>query len=149
MWENSIIVLEDSVIEALITDMKSLTLERDQFKDKVCQLSQKIVIDARKAREEASAFSRTKIKSNAKMEFYTGIQAVVLFNDLFLLIKPCLPNLVYWRGKKSTISTKCKRTATKRSPKPNEKNQFLLVLMRLRLGLLNVGEVSPISPTLY
>ena len=95
------------------------------------------MIDARKARKEASVFSWTKIKSNAKMEFFTGIQAVVLFNVLFLLIKPCLPNLVYWRGKKNTISTKCKRTATKRSPKLNEKNQFLLVLVRLRLGLLN------------
>ena len=82
-------------------------------------------------------FSWKRIKSNAKMKFYTGIQTVALFSALSSFIQPCLPNLVYWRGKKNIVSTKYKRTATRRSPKLDEKNQFLLVLMRLRLGLLN------------
>ena len=128
---------KSSLIGALVNGIKSLSLERDQLKEKVGQLSHKIVRDVSKAREEAKVFSWKRIKSDAKMKFYTGIQTVALFSVLFSLIQPCLPNLVYWRGKKNILSTKYKRTATKRSPKLDEKNQFLLVLMRLRLGLLN------------
>ena len=128
---------KSSLIGALVNGIKSLSLERDQLKEKAGQLSQKIVRDVSKAREEAKVFSWKRIKSEVKMKFYTGIQTVALFSVLFSLIQPCLPNLVYWRGKKNIVSTKYMRTATKRSPKLDEKSQFLLVLMRLRLGLLN------------
>ena len=129
--------INSSLIGALVNGIKSLSLERDKLRETVGQLSQQIVRDVSKAREEGKVFSWTRIKSDAKMKFYTGIQTVALFNVLFPLIKPCLPNLIYWRGKKNILSTKYKGTATKRSPKLDEKNQFLLVLMRLRLGLLN------------
>ena len=89
------------------------------------------------AREKAKVFSWKRIKSDAKMKFYTGLQTVALFSVLCASIQPCLPNLVYWRGKKNIVSTKYKRTATKRSPKLDKKNQFLFVFMRLRLWLLN------------
>ena len=126
--------MKSSVMGAVVNGIKSLSLERDQLNEKV---GQKIVRDVSKAREEAQVFSWKRIKSDAKMKFYTGIQTVVLFSVLFSLIQPCLPNLVYCRGKKNIVSTKYKRTATKRLPKLEEKNQFLLVDMCLRLGLLN------------
>lgn len=129
--------MKTSLIRALVNGIKSLSLGRDQLKEKVGQLSQKIVRDVNKAREGAKIFSWSRIKSDAKMKFYTGIQTVALFKVLFSLIQRCLPNIVYWRGKKNIFSTKYKRTATKISPKLDEKNQFLLVLVRLRLGLLN------------
>ena len=71
------------------------------------------------------------------MKFCTGVQTVALFNVLFPLMKPCLPNVIYWRGKKNILSTKYRRTATKILPKLDEKNQFRLILMHLRLWLLN------------
>ena len=125
------------LIGTLVNAVKSLAIERDQLKASVADLSQKHANHIHQKKQEAKAFSWTRIKSDAKMKFYTGIQSIKFFNALCLLILPCLPKIVYWRGKKNIVSTKYKRTATKRSIKVTEKNQFLLVLMRLRLGLFN------------
>jgi len=125
------------LIGTLVNAVQSLAIERDQLKASVADLSQKHANHIHQKKQEAKAFSWTRIKSDAKMKFYTGIQSIKFFNALFLLILSCLPKIVYWRGKKNIVSTKYKRTATKRSIKVTEKNQFLLVLMRLRLGLFN------------
>ncbi len=81
------------------------------------------------------SFSST-INSDAKMRFYTGIQTVAVFNLLFSFLKPHVSNLVFWRGSKVTTSIASKKTTTK-THRLCCKDQFVLVLMRLRLGLLN------------
>ena len=125
------------LIGTLVSAVQSLRIERDQLKARVADIAQKHAHHIHQAKQEAKAFTWTRIKSDAKMKFYTGIQSIRVFNVLFLLIEPCLSKIVYWRGRKNVVSTKYKRTATKRSLKLTGKNQFLLVLMRLRLGLLN------------
>ena len=47
-----------------------------------------------------SIFTWRKTKSNAKTKFYTGINAIVLFNKIFRLIQPFLSDKVYWKGPK-------------------------------------------------
>ena len=90
----------------LVNAVKSLAIERDQLKASVADLSQKHENLIRKKKQEAKAFTWSRIKSDAKMKFYTGIQSIKFFNALFLLILPCLPKIVYWRGKKNIVSTK-------------------------------------------
>ena len=45
-------------------------------------------------------FSWTYIKTDKKMNFYTGIPSVRCFNVLFSLIQLSLPKVKYWRGNK-------------------------------------------------
>ena len=60
------------------------------------------------ANSNISRFTWREIKTNAKMNFYTGIQTIVMFNVIFILIKLHLPITVYW-----TASAKHRMTLTK------------------------------------
>ena len=73
------------------------------------------------------------------MNFYTGLSSIMLFETLFQLLKPYLHQLTYWRGsKRATFNPKAKRTFNNSTQKKlTYKDEFLMVLMRLRLGLLN------------
>lgn len=80
-----------------------------------------------------------KIKTDKKMNFYTGISTIILFDTIFRLLKPYLPNITYWKGSKRTkVSTKVvKHTRYEKLKKLSQRDEFLLTLMRLRLNLLN------------
>ena len=85
-------------------------------------------------------FSWNQIKTDRKMLFYTGLPSKSAFNTVFSLIEPSLPNMSYWRGTKRYLASrsKVKRKYVKFSTKKlSFKDEFLLTLMRLRLGLLN------------
>ena len=60
---------------------------------------EELSVKLNKALHEETSFSWTKIKTNSKMQFYTGISTIVIFSRLFDLIKPCLQNFIYWRGR--------------------------------------------------
>ena len=49
-------------------------------------------------------FTWRKIKTVAKMKFYTEINTIVLFNKIFRLIQPFLTNIIYWKGSKHAKS---------------------------------------------
>lgn len=84
------------------------------------------------------AFSYTMIKTDKKMNFYTGLSSIKLFEGLFLLLKPYLSRLTYWRGtKRSKKEIKCRTFKKSTQKKLSPRNEFLSVLMRLRLGILN------------
>ena len=76
-----------------------------------------------------------------------------MFNVIVILIKPYLPNVVYWTApaKHRVTSTKIKKhSATKSSKKLTQRDEFLLTLMRFRLGILNenLADRFCISPEL-
>ena len=75
-----------------------------------------------------------------------------MFNVLFSLLSPYLPKLRYWRGAKRTSTySKVKRKAvTPRSKILTHKDEMLLTLMRIRLGLLNedLADRFGISPAI-
>ena len=81
-------------------------------------------------------FSAKDIKTDAKMNFYTGISTIFVFETIFSILTPYLPTLRYWRGKETSTKVK-KRFIQQRKRMMSQKDEFLLVLMRLRLGLLN------------
>ena len=87
----------------------------------------------------SSDFTWTKIKTDKKMNYYTGVSSILIFETLFLLLKPYLSKIRYWRGTKVARSwSKVKRSFRPSTKKVlTQKDEFLLTLMRLRLGLLN------------
>ena len=95
------------------------------------------------ARERAfrpkSNFTWRQIKTDQKMNYYTGISSVLIFNIIFQLIEPFTERICYWRGAKvARSSSKVRRTFLPCSRKVLScKDEFLLTLMRLRLGLQN------------
>ena len=100
---------------------------------------------------KTSTFTWRKIKTDAKMKFYTGINTIVLFNKIFRLIQPFLSDLIYWKGLKHAKDfSKVKDQICNTPKKLSQRDDFLLILMRLRLGLLNedLAERFGVSPTL-
>ena len=114
---------------------------------------------------KTSAFAWRKIKTDAKMKFYTGINTIVLFNKIFRLIQPFLTDVIYWKGPKHAKNFSKVRHRRCNTPKKliqrieiegrdsfylyGQRDEFLLTLMRLRLGLLNEDLVEKfgVSPT--
>ena len=47
------------------------------------------------ANSNRSYFTWCKIKTDVKMNFYTDIQTIEMFDVIFTLIKPYLPNIIY------------------------------------------------------
>ena len=93
------------------------------------------------------------ITTNQKVKFYTGIPSREAFDCLYELLLPNVRKLRRWHGP-SKVSSPLKHFA--RSPqkagrirKLDFKNEFLLTLMKLRLGLLNqdLGDRLNISAT--
>ena len=103
-----------------------------------------------------SRFSWKKVKTAAKMNFYTGLSSIEVFIAVFNLIEPYLPSISYWVGpyrmhlqqKSYSKVRQYKNHQFKR--KLSQKDEFFLTLMRLRLSLLNkdIADRFGISPTL-
>ena len=87
-----------------------------------------------------------------KMKFHTGIQTIAIFHMhvIFNLIKPCLSSMIYWRGSKTVSPSKHSSHKKRFKQILPHKDQLLMVLMRLRLGLLNedLSDRFLISPSL-
>lgn len=83
-----------------------------------------------------TAFSIKDIKKDSKMNFYTGITTVKGFHAIFNLLEPYLEDIVYWKGPlkaKKQYKSKSRKISERKMPL---KDEFLLTLMKLRLGLL-------------
>ena len=103
-----------------------------------------------------SRFSWKKVKTAAKMNFYTGLSSIEVFIAVFNLIESYLPSISYWVGpyrmhlqqKSYSKVRQYKNHQFKR--KLSQKDEFFLTLMRLRLSLLNkdIADRFGISPTL-
>lgn len=121
---------KSNFISSLVRKVNSLTLQNQRM----------IKTQRVKAFTERSAdFTWRKIKTDSKMNFYTGIASILAFNAMFELIKPFLGTIRYWRGPKTArrwdkIHRSYRRCTTKIL---SHKDELLLTLMRLRLGLLN------------
>ena len=87
---------------------------------------------------KTSTFTWRKIKTDAKMKFYTRINTIVLFNKTFRLIQPYLSDKISWKRPKHPKNFNKVRHRRCNTPKKKSQHyEFLLTLMRLRLGLLN------------
>ena len=73
----------------LADEIKALKIESNILKDKIKASKQSIKVLV----QRHNKFIWKKIKTDAKMGFYTGIASVALFNTIFTLIKPYMPHI--------------------------------------------------------
>eukprot|EP00112_Aurelia_sp_Birch-Aquarium-sp1_P004893 Seg1553.3 transcript_id=Seg1553.3/GoldUCD/mRNA.D3Y31 product="hypothetical protein" protein_id=Seg1553.3/GoldUCD/D3Y31 len=129
---------KNSVLLSLANKVSSLTIENKQLQERYENVNEELKVLQLK-KKSRKPFSAAAIISDSKMRFYTGIQTILIFNALYLLMKPYVCKLQYWRGKNSVLTSKVKKgfLPQKKIQKLNAKDQLLLVLMKLRLCLLN------------
>ncbi|XP_069126931.1 uncharacterized protein [Argopecten irradians] len=88
-------------------------------------------------------FCYNDIKSDKDMKFYTGIQSIKAFDAIFNVVRPNITRMKYWHssmaGKIVCNPLKYKRIPTITSTRRclSSKDEMLLTLMKLRLGILN------------
>ena len=86
---------------SLEQNVEELMMEKLASNQKVLHLN----AAAKRSKTEWQLFTLAGIKSDAKMKFFTGISTILMFTTIFNLLLPCLPNISYCRGKRSTISS--------------------------------------------
>ena len=127
-------VVKSEIIQQYI---KQHLAEVRSLRSRVKSLQQNL----QKETERFTPFSVKFIKNDSKMNFYTGITSIKLFDAVFNLLKPHLPKLTYWQGSKNFTKYASKvRPLFRKSSRPRKlaaKDEFLLTLMRIRLGVLN------------
>ena len=88
--------------------------------------------------DKSTAMTFRKIKTDKKMNFYTGLSTIALFNATFLLSKPYLPILPIGRVLMDQIEYQsCKANPVSKLKRLSQRDELILTLMRLRLNLLN------------
>ncbi|XP_065654622.1 uncharacterized protein LOC136081249 [Hydra vulgaris] len=115
---------KSSLITSYVSKVNSLTnqLKKSKIKQTV-KLKQK--------------FSWRLVNNDKRMNFFTGISSIAIFNVIFGLLKPFLPSIRYWRGPKHSRSKVKQLKSISKCKLLSHKEEFLMTLMRLRLGLLN------------
>ena len=96
-------------------------------------------------------------KDRQKMNFYTGLSSIKLFEAVYNLQSSYIQRLLYWRGTNRIKSSKVRPITFIQSSqkKLTSRNEFLITLTPLRLGLLNedladrFGILTTIFSTFY
>lgn len=77
------------------------------------------------------------LTNDKKCKFYTGIPTVQAFNDIFAIIDQKAKNMKHWKGPKRNCNPLAyKRRIKAHTRKLSNKEEFILTLVKLRLGLL-------------
>ena len=104
-------------------------------------MNRKLSIEAATLRASQRNFSHEYLRTDAKINFYTGLPNRAAFDNLYDVLAPKMSKLRFWRRPSGLPRgiRKFSRSPKKFGPsrKVSLKNQFLLTLMKLRLGLLN------------
>ena len=85
------------------------------------------------------------LKTDKDVVFYTGLPSKAVFDLLFEYVHPKVEHMTYWRGssavkKRMASGIQARAAKKKKVGRPrscNQKDEMLLTLMKLRLGLLN------------
>ena len=131
----------DSLLSSLSGQLQALSLEKDRLTGQIKGFTVS-------SNSNTQPFSWSNINTDEKMKFYTGVTTISMFNVMFTWIKPCPPNISFWRGSKRIFASRVTHTRCC-FQKVCGRDQFLLVLMRPRLGLFNedVADRFYISPS--
>ena len=116
--------------------IKSLQSLVTKLKNEIRHLQRKIDVKCKKP------FDMTNLKDDKTVIFYTGVPTLNAFNALFSYLEPMARRIKLWKGAKtvSHIIRKFKCTPKKFGPSRSlsAKEEFVLVLMKIKLGLLNM-----------
>ena len=115
--------MKEAIIEQYIKQHKQ---EVDTLKQRIKGL-QKVI---KTEKENCNPFSYKYIKTDKKINFYTGITTIKLFDTLFEILNPYLSRLRYWQGSKKQLRFVSKKVrAPKHYTRPrklDKKDEFLL-----------------------
>ena len=123
-------------MKALVSKIRTLYLENKPLE--------------RRSIMKTSTLTWRKIKTDAKIKFYIGINTTSLFNKIFRFTQPFLSDSIYWkRPKHKKNFNKVRHRRCNTPKKMTQGDELLLTLMRLTLGLLNedLAETFGVSPT--
>lgn len=147
--EHSVSENEHSLHVAKETEIQNTGIYSDDNQGKIARLEEKIKeleikLEA-KSKEKSlapikknSVCTSTIMKSDAKVKFYTGLPNQASFNAVFQAILPHIHKVRYWKGPKrlcNPLRQKSKFSCNLRTLSPKE--EMMLCLMKLRLGILN------------
>lgn len=90
------------------------------------------------------------LKSDDKVNTYTGLPSLGAFEDLVNLITPVASNMQYWRGSHKHVPRQENQQPNYKSGparKLSIREELLMVLMKLRLGIINelLGDMFGVS----
>ncbi|KAK3105562.1 hypothetical protein FSP39_000540 [Pinctada imbricata] len=144
--------MNDSSVEEVCEQLGTSQNEKldnshnDDLETKIASLEEKVKqleLDLSKkedSRESRCIFSVAQIlKSDLKMKFYTGIPTVAAFDAVYQSISPFLSKVRYWIGPRRVVCNplKPKNKFHKNLRRLSAKEEMILCLMKIRLGLLN------------
>lgn len=118
-------------------------------KQSLHQLREKVLANTCKQKH----FSHEILTTDKKVKFYTGIPTRKALDSLYDVLLPKVKTLKYWHGPSKVSSPVKRHCASLKKSGPSRKlsgkNEFLLTLIKLRLGLLNedLGDRFGISRT--
>ena len=72
---------------------------------KLCKQLKQVRTAYKKECETSKPFSISDIETDQKMNFYTGITSLIIFESLY---KTLIPSITFWRGTKKVVSQKVK-----------------------------------------
>ena len=120
----------------------NLTYMVYQLKHRIVELERQLQISKNTKKHHRIGYDQI-LKNDKKIKYYTGLPSREVFNLLYDYVHPKVEKMAYWRGTKHVIGSKRIRKFIK-SPKkfgPSRKlsikDELLMVLMKLRLGLMN------------
>ena len=117
--------------------IKYLVRRNKELSEKVKNLSDNILLVQKHCTCKTSIDKKI-LTSDKNVLFYTGIKNVNTFDKLFNFVKPLVKRK--WRGPNvnTAIIRKFKKSPKKLGPKPklSAREEFLMCLMKIRLGLL-------------
>lgn len=113
-----------------------------ELNEKVQELSKKVgSLEAQLSAKRDKGLKSSDLKSDKTVNLLTGIPSKPAFNKLFDIVKGSVKKVKYWSGRKKTFrkGRNFKKSPKKFGPKRaiSQKDEFLLTLMKLRLGSTN------------
>ena len=122
--------------------MKDLLLK---FED--LQVNSSAKLDSVVSCEEGSVCDKY-LKTDEKVNTYTGLPSVKALEDLLEFVTPHALSMTYWRGSQKYVERK-EPLSAKSGPgrKLTIKEELVMTLMKLRLGLINelIGDMFHVS----
>lgn len=76
------------------------------------------------------------LKNDKKVKFYTGFPTLQSFNDIFKVLESKVKHMKHWKGPSRVCNPLNYKRVVSKSRKLSLKHEFVLTMMKLRLGLL-------------
>ena len=129
----------DCLIAELQQKVKKLQLENIHLKNQISKNTKSISL-------KLSCI----LKNDKKVKFYTGLPTLQSFNDIFNVLQSKVKHMKHWKGPSRVCNPLNYKRVVSKCRKLTLKHEFVLTMMKLRLGLLleDLADRFGISTTL-